>query len=237
MNAFTRTRPETCLSDRTLDMLAAGELSTERLADVERHLAECDACASRRRAIDEGKAAFERESPKFSELARPRRPAGRLWAFGATLAAAAALVLALRVPRDEGSLRTKGAEHVGFFVEHGGVVREGVASEVVAPGDRLQLVYTSKSARYLAVLSRDGAGHASIYFPKAPEAVRIEAGSSTPLPYSLLLDETTGVETLYALFCDRAEPLEPLRKALEGAEVLEAPAGCHVDRVTFQKRR
>jgi Putative zinc-finger len=247
MPVLTRTRPETCSSDRMLDMLAAGELAAERRAEVEDHLASCAMCAARQRELASAKEAFATRAPRLRDWTEPPPPASpqraprsmrRVWNAGAVLATAAALAMMVRAGGDSFSNRVKGAAHLGFFVAHDGKVREGVGGEVVAPGDRLQLVYTSPAPRFVAVLSRDGGGRASIYFPREPTATRLGAGTKSPFPYALELDDTTGTETLYGLFCDRAEALEPLRRALEvDRERAAFPRDCHVDQVIFQKRR
>jgi hypothetical protein len=228
-------------------MLSAGELVPERRAEVEDHLASCAMCAARQRELARAKDAFATRAAPLGDWTKPPPPVQpdralrsmrRVWEAGAVLAIAAAVAMMVRAGGDSSSNRVKGAARLGFFVAHDGKVREGISGEVVAPGDRLQLVYTSFAPRFVAVLSRDGSGRASIYFPREPRAMRLGPGTKTPLPYGLDLDDTTGTETLYGLFCDRAEALEPLRRALEmDRDRASFPRGCHVDQVIFQKRR
>ncbi|HXU03158.1 MAG TPA: DUF4384 domain-containing protein [Polyangia bacterium] len=243
---FTRTRPETCLSDRALDMMMAGELAPDARATAEQHLPGCAACTARLRELEAARAAFPLEAPAFAKLAAtvaPARARRRWWAWGggfATLAAAAAaVVLLVRATPGGDGFGIKGGERIGFFVSHDGAVRAGAPGEVVHPGDRLQVVYTTRAPRTLAIFSRDAKGATTVAFPRDLAAgVRIEAGTDTPLPYSLQLDDAAGVETLHGLFCDRPLPLEPLRRSLEeGGERTKWPAGCHVDRISYVKQR
>jgi uncharacterized protein DUF4384 len=241
---LARTRPDGCLSDRALDMMMAGELAPELRAKAEQHLPGCAACSARHRELEAARAAFPLEAPNFSKVAASvptARASRRWWAFGgafAAAAAAAALVLVWRIAPEGDSVRTKGGEKLGFFVMHEGSVREGAPGEMVQPGDRLQIVYTATQPRYLAIFSRDAEGATSVAFPRAAVAAKIEAGSDTPLPYSLELDGAPGIETLHGLFCDRPLPLEPLRQSLhEQGDRTVWPAGCRVDRISYGKKR
>jgi hypothetical protein len=237
MKPLERSRPDTCLSDRMLDMWVAGELAGDGRDAAEGHLATCEACSARLREIERGKDEFAREAPPFAAIAEPRERRRNVWPIAGALALAAAVALVVRAPSDDFGSRTKGGDRLGFYVMHDGAVRAGANGEVVRPGDRLQLVSTNAKPRFFAVLSRDGGGHASIYFPKEPTATRLEPGVERPLPYALELDTTLGAETIYGLFCDRAGPLEPLRARLEQAgDATEWPDGCRVDRLKIEKR-
>ncbi|WP_437630599.1 zf-HC2 domain-containing protein [Sorangium sp. So ce854] len=190
--------------------------------------------------------------------ARPLFPARALFpAVTAALGAAAALAAVLFVNRSpappaeprgdergaglapaEPATRIKGSGgRIGFYVARGEVVSPGGPGEVVHPNDRLQFTYSTAEAGYFALLSVDGAGKGSIYFPAGDVAAPIQPGEGVPLPSSVVLDGTLGAEVLYGLFCDASVALEPLRAALEAApERPPAPAGCRVDRVSLDKR-
>jgi hypothetical protein len=134
--------------------------------------------------------------------------------------------------------RVKGAARVTFFVKHGDGVRAGVEHDRLEPGDAIQFSYSSGTSRYLAVLSVDGARHASVYYADGPRAVRLEPGVDVTLPQSTVLDDVLGDETVYALFCDVPIEVEPLRAALElSPEGVPVVPGCSVDRHTFVKSR
>jgi uncharacterized protein DUF4384 len=116
------------------------------------------------------------------------------------------------------------------------VVRRGGPGEVVAPGDAVRFAVTTAAPAYVAVLSLDPAGHASIYFPAGPRAEPVAAGTDVPLPLATRLDATPGQERVMGLFCDHPALLEPVRLGLEGASAGAVPAGCRVTRWHFEKR-
>jgi hypothetical protein len=132
------------------------------------------------------------------------------------------------VTRPAAEERSKGApEALGVYVQHGAEVRRAGPDEAVSPGDALRFSFSLPRPAWVAVLSLDGAGRASIYFPLGGRAERVEAGQDLPLPLATRLDSTVGPERLTALACDAPVELEPLRLALGvGAEV--QPEGCRV---------
>jgi hypothetical protein len=227
-----RTRSsDDCLSDRRLDALLAGELEGETRALAEQHLSECGRCAARRDEMAGDAAAFLAAHPPVAKVVRlaPRRR----WLWGAGLAAAAALFLVVRMPAP--AERTKGSGSVGFFVRHGESVRRGGPGERVMPGDALRFVVTQREPSHVAVLSRDAAGQASVYFPAGARALRVEAGVERALDSSVILDEVLGAEQLYALRCKEPVELAPLRAYLGASSEPSWPAGCEVERIALLK--
>ena len=228
-------RPEGCLSDFTLDRWLAGELSGPEAAVVEGHAAGCARCGRRADEIRGERDAFGRDAPPLVRRRAARAPARWLWGSGA-LAAAAAGILLFAHAHDDGT-RTKGARSaIGFYVNHAGSVRLGLAGERVEPADALRFVVTAREPRYVAVLSVDGARHVSVYYPGGTVASLAVSGAAVPLPASTVLDETLGDETIYGVFCPQPFDLEPLRKALE-ASLERAPSleGCEVDSLHLRK--
>ncbi|HVH43483.1 MAG TPA: DUF4384 domain-containing protein, partial [Labilithrix sp.] len=135
-------------------------------------------------------------------------------------------------------VRGKGAAHVGFYVKRGEHVWRGGDGERVQPGDALRFTVTSATASYVAVMSVDGAHHASVYYPyDGARAVPCEAGGDVALPSSVVLDAVVGNETLIALSCDRAIELEPIRARLDGRPFVHPPAveGCRVETTRLEK--
>src|SRR5437763_23277 len=107
MGDLTRTRPETCLSDRALDMVMADELAPDLRAKADAHLPGCASCTARLRELAADRAAFPLQVPAFARLAGsvapPRRPRW-WWTFGgalATLGAAAAAVILIFRPSSD----------------------------------------------------------------------------------------------------------------------------------------
>lgn len=133
-------------------------------------------------------------------------------------------------------VRRKGAASVAVFIQHQGVMRLGHSGDVVYPGDALQLAYSTAHPAHLAVLGRDQAGLASVYFAEGERAAAIAPGEQVPLPSSIVLDDTLGTEVLYALLCEQAVAVEPARQELERSGSVPAMAGCQVEELRFEKR-
>jgi hypothetical protein len=250
-----RTRSgEDCLSDLQLDALALGALDAAQARQAESHLSSCIRCSERRQGLAEAThvsaEALARSpslpgSPPTAKAAR--RSTRRVWVGGAMAAAAAAALLLLvgRLPllsdgellSDGDVVRTKGTGSVGFFVRHAGVVRRGNERERVSPGDALRFVVTSTVPRFVAVLSRDGAGQVSVYHPSGPRAARVEPGVERPLDTSVVLDDVLGEERLYALTCSEPVELAAIREGLRQTSTEPAwPVQCSIERFVLIKQ-
>jgi hypothetical protein len=220
-----------CFSALQFDRFLIGELDASEAEHLRGHVAGCARCAA---ALDELKAASEEPlpPPRIVPLAaRPRFPLRSL-AAAVGLAAAASLLLVIRPP----GTRLKGPGFtLGMYVDHGGEVRRAAPGETVAPGDALRFAVTAPVDVYVAVLSVDPKGRASIYFPAGARAELVRAGTDVALPLGTRLDDTVGEERIFGLFCSSAIDLEPLRVRLErGAS--DIPDGCQVTRWSFVKR-
>ncbi len=224
-----------CLSALRLDRWMAGELGPAESDEVRAHTAGCERCAS---AVEALRAARNVTLPPLAIARPPARRAFRIRAFvtmAAGFAAAAGLVLVLRT--EAPAERTKGAGvGLGMYVLHGGAVRRAVPGEEVAPGDSVRFAVTTPEPAYVAVLSLDPAGRASIYFPEGTRAAPVAAGTGAPLPLATRLDGTVGEERVLGVFCDRPVELEPLRAGLEAGGGGAIPEGCKVTRWRFVKR-
>ncbi|HEV8549979.1 MAG TPA: zf-HC2 domain-containing protein [Polyangiaceae bacterium] len=237
-----------CVSSLAIDRWLAGELREDELRRVEAHLASCAECRARREHAARFKAQVVAELAPFPELPTPARTAPR-WrprgraraALGGLLAVAAALLLFLRQGTRESAhdgglvTRTKGGGRLGFFVKRGGAVERGAPGQALRPGDAVEFSYSAPKDGYLAVLSVDGAGRASVYYPSAPRALPFAAGER-PLDASTVLDGVLGHERWFALFCESAVELEPIRARLESHPTQPlAVAGCSVDPMAVAK--
>jgi hypothetical protein len=137
---------------------------------------------------------------------------------------------------DDLGTRIKGGGRLSFFVASGDAVHRGNVGEVLRAGDRVEFVLALPEARYVAVLSRDGRGNASVFFPQAPRAERLEAGPAVKLPTSTELDDAPGREDVYGLFCPEAVELEPVRAGLQATGRLSAPPGCELTTIHWLKQ-
>ncbi len=225
-------RWKACLSAYRLDRYRLGELAAEESAEVQAHLTTCAACRAAEEMLTSAQADFPASA---TPRARPRRPL-RALGFGAGAAALAALCLLALRPTP--AVRSKGAPvSVGMYVQHGQSVRRALPGEVVVPGDSVRFSYSSAEPRSVAILSVDGAGVASVYFPDGPETLRVPAAEDAPLPLATQLDGVLGEERVVALFCSTPHALEPVRKALQasGTALPEVP-GCVLATFHFTKR-
>lgn len=221
-----------CLSALKLDRWAAGELAPAESEDVRAHVAGCARCSA---------AAESLRPPPGAALpplrAAAPRAARRRGAFAALAALAAAASVALFLRPEGARERAKGpGGAVGMWVLHGGDARRAGPGEVVAPGDAVRFTVTAAEPAWVAVLSVDPAGRASVYFPLGARAERVAAGAEVPLPLATRLDATLGEERVVALLCDRAVELEPIRAALDAGADPAIPGGCEVTRWSFAKR-
>ena len=247
---LTRSRSEACLSDLLFDRLLVGELSPQAVREAGAHISSCEVCSARHAELEAEKERFLLEAPAFA--APPGRRRVQRWTAVAGLGMAAAAVLALSVsglqrpsvslPVHSAALvtdgsRSKGGSSLGYYVARGTLAVRGDADQHLAPGDRLQFYYSATQSGYFALLSVDGAGHASVYFPAMPTATAIAPGVEVPLANSVILDSTLGDEVVYGLFCNAPIALGPVRDRLE-ADSRQAPSvdGCRVEQVRFSKR-
>ncbi len=121
------------------------------------------------------------------------------------LAVAAALLLVVP-PRPETPEtpvnRVKGESDLGFYVLRDGQVYAGKAGDTFREGDRLRFTTRSVQDR-LVLLSIDGAGHLTLFYPEAGEAgMLIVPGELHALDSSIELDDAPGPEVFLGFFGD-----------------------------------
>jgi len=219
MNAIARTWPA-CVSALQLDKLRMGEPVSD---EVRAHVAGCAKCGEAMKGLQ-----LDEPLPALRVV-----PLRRIWprlVAGLSVAAAASVLLVLR-PID--GVRTKGESgpFLEMYVQHLDLVRRVEPGEAVAAGDAIRFAATSRVPSYVAVLSLDPRGRASVYVP----VTEVRAGRDVALPIATRLDATVGEERIVGVFCGQQFDLEPLRAALEGGNFVE-PGGCRVNRWSFVKR-
>lgn len=188
-----------------LDRHATGETSLD-VSDVSdpaaaAHLAAVEAEKVRVAPFD-----FAAISARAATLEKAREPraANRSWALWLVpvLAIAAALLLVVRPP--EPSNRTKGLADLDFLVLQNGQAVLGDPDGTYREGDRLQFAYRSAGQDRLLLLSVDGTGYVTVYYPDAGEApVAIVPGERHVLDGSIILDDAPGPEVFVAFFGER----------------------------------
>ncbi len=240
------TRETTCAdtpSDLALDRLNLGLLDAARAAEVEDHLAGCEACAARFARIAEGFDAFpELDERRALAAARPtgdRRPP---WlAIAALIGAAAAVALStLRpapAPDDGPGVRTKGAAALRIFRRPAGA--EGPGTEVIsgsqfAAGDALRFAVDLPRAGAIAIYGREAGGAPYLAWPRAGQDPVRAAGDLQVLPGgSARLDDAPGPETLFLVHCPGFDRLPEC--AADGADGLRCAETCTVSGFVIEK--
>ncbi len=252
MISLSRTRSDRpddeCLSDLVLDQVRVGELASEAITA---HLDTCARCQARQRSLSEAHEAVElpplARPPAAPSGDKPGRGWARTGAAGLAIAAAALLVIIVRptdriedpeasTPDLRPNTRTKGVPTLHFHIRRDGAVLEGGPGEHLRPGDALRFAYSWPEGGTVAVLSRDGAGTVSTYFPEGDHTFAAPAGEAIDLPGAVLLDEVLGDEVLYGVFCARELPLRTLERAIEAHPDGPSVDGCAIDRIRVDKR-
>ena len=220
------------LLDLALERLVLDDLEPAAALKARAHLAGCDACEARHRAIAAELAQPLPELAPVGGRAQQRRSDTGIMAsilrmrwlmggVGATVAAAAvALVMMLPqvAPELDPEFQRRGSD-LSFEVyrqDDRGAVRlqDG---DGVRPGDRLGFRVASQDAGYLLVFGIDATQATYPCFPS--DAARgAQAWAASPKPVQLdaaiELDATPGQERLVALLCDEPMQLENIAPAL-----------------------
>jgi hypothetical protein len=184
------------------------------------HLAACDECSLRKRALEAARAGFLAAHPaaEFAravvELAARPEPAPRpRWsgwrtlrmlasALGLLAVLVAALLWRARAPAPPAN-RMSGGASLQVFATHAGTTFALRDGQTLSSGDRLALEYSLDRPRHLLLLGVDDAGAITRYFPA--EGARdqlLAATSSARLSVGIELDARKGEQRLYGLFTD-----------------------------------
>jgi len=263
------TKDNGCLSDLLLDRYLVEELESDERARLEGHVAACEACRdllARRRAEAEA----WRESAEIPARARLLAARARLdpdadrprpwwrrritvWGPGLALAATAALLLVVLLPREthvvRHGLRLKGGFALGAYLKRGEAVSPVRSGETLRPGDRLRFTYSADRGGHLCLVGLDARDVVTLYYPTAAgPAPRVEPASGRALPEATVLDETLGRETVVGLLCPRPFSADGVRErarrliaAVRRGAALAPPLlpqrGCRVARFELRKAR
>lgn len=210
------------IPDALLERYAAGDLSGETLARVERALAESPAEKARLDALRADSAAFLIQQPPGPVVAKLEKPTRPRWMFWVPLVAAAAglLVFVAAPPLDEPDSSVKGSVTLAAFRQRAdGSVETLTNGQVVHAGDAIRFQVTAPGPGFVAVLSRDGARKASTYHPFEGVKAAAYDPKQPLLGGAIALDEVKGRETVWAVFGPQPFELGPLVKQVdEGRE-------------------
>jgi hypothetical protein len=140
-------------------------------------------------------AAHRLEEPR-TPVAAPRR--SWLWGLFPALAMVLALVF-LRFP-GEGN-RLKGEVDLGFYLLREGQVLPGDPDGPVRADDRIQFTYHAATYDRLVLLSLDGRGQLTVFYPETGEQPQpVIPGETHVLEGSIRLDDAPGPETFVAFY-------------------------------------
>ncbi len=240
------TPADPCPSELRLVQLDAGEGAAPVAARAAAHVTGCRRCQARRAeiaAVRRQVAASSASPPSW--LAPPARRSWRRRAVVPALAMAAALALVVVGWRGPGGIATDGGERrkggglvLTVYIHRDGAVVPGADGAPVFPADQLRFALSGAvGARYVAVLSLDGGGRASVYAPVDAGPLRLQLGGPRQLvPGAIELDDVIGPERLIGLACDRPIAVAALRARLEADRALPPPAGCVSAELTLDKR-
>jgi hypothetical protein len=223
------------LSTLTLDRRALGDLSGVEAEEMDLHLAGCELCR--------GHLAAQRESfQKFEQYVLPAvlpsLQTRRLfpWRFAWAVPVVASLALAVLVlprsaPRQhvasQDEVAVKGGPNFQTFVRRGTQVFAAADGVLLLPGDALRFVVQPGGLPYLLIVSRDGAGHLTVYYPfGGSRSAELKSEGRNELPGSVELDATPGEERLFALFSRR--PLEAARVTSRLADSTTEPSAAEL---------
>lgn len=245
---------EGCPSDVTLARLHAGELGSERAAELHGHVDGCAACTKQLATLDAGFAAH----PQLDErrlLAnirteadrRPRRGGLVRWlrlSLAPIALAAAVVAIVVRLP-DERSVvvdeapadivRQKGGGAVlHVYRLESGVGRQTFSGDRFRAGDRLRFTVDLQRDQGIALYDADPAGTFARVFPSEGALDRIPAGPGRELPLALELDAALGNETLWLVACPTDVADAACTPGAKGAPPTCAP-GCTVDAFLLAK--
>jgi hypothetical protein len=204
------------LSALALDEVAAGTVNPQ--ADA--HLRECGECRRRLDAVTSSSSAIS-AMPAFEARLRdlestlPAAPPSR-WRRVALVAVplAAALVLLVVLGRPDDGTRLKGAPTVELLLD-------GQPVSQAREGTRLDLAVGGAGATHAVILGVEASGAVVLLWPEGDGAAAIEPGARTLVGKRFVV--TSGDLLVVAFFSTTAQPIAPIRDAVQKAATGAAP--------------
>jgi hypothetical protein len=228
------------IPEALLERYLAGELSPEVRSQLENELAASPENQARLDALRADSAAFLTLHPPGPLVAKARgTQRARSWVgWGAALAgAAAAITLGITqlVRPTEPELGLKGNLALSVYRQTAGGSERLSPDAVVHAGDSLRFEVRAPSDGFVAVLSRDGAGHVSVYYPMGAREPAKHHAAEPVLPGAVGLDATLGFETIYVVYAEKPFALEPALKSLEQTGQLQPDPALRIERFSWTK--
>lgn len=203
-----------------LDAQVFAELPAAEQLYIESHLKACGRCQELRRETTESVDHFRRYmQPRFEP--RQSRAWWRQFTFFGLAPALGVLALLLvfrplwRSAPVSDAVSLKGGPSLRLYGRHFGKVFQVRDGERLQAGDEIRFSVAPSGKPYLLVVSIDGAGGTSIYFPlQANQSGRLENTDSALLPGSIVLDAAPGPERIFALFSEAPLSADAVKSAL-----------------------
>jgi len=223
----TAPRDQSHLGELALRRFSVGEFSSERCADVDRHISACSLCRNKLRAITDEQRDFQREIPfdRFAggvERARrvPRSRPRSLWSVGIAgfLAAAAVAVFFVGVPTHPRNNIKGTSVDATVRIASSSASLQRIAPpgshEILERGDRIRLGYKTAEARYLAAVTVDEQGEITPLYPESGLALPLAATEETVyLPDSFELTGK-GHEKIFMFLARKPFDLQAAKQAV-----------------------
>lgn len=194
------------IPDALLERYLAGDLDEARRKELEARLAESPEDRARLDALRADSAAFLIQHPPGPLVAKAqasRRPPLYRWLRLVLVPlATAVLVMVLMPPR----YTAKGDVAFVVFRQSGERIAPGAT---VNGGEHIRFEVRAPSDGWVAVVSRDGAGHVTVYYPYGGQAAARYSTAEPLLPGAIGLDETKGREDVWVFFSTKPFALTP----------------------------
>lgn len=226
------------IPEALLERYLAGDLGADERRALEERLAASEPDRDRLAALRADTAAFlikHPPGPVAAKLATPSRARGFAWWLAPVALAASAMVAVVLFnppPATEPDVTLKGDLALAVYRQTAAGSERVESGAVLKPGDKVRFEVRTKEPGFVAVLSRDGAGHVTVYYPYQAA----EAGPYRPaeplLPGAIALDDTLGSEDVWAVYATKAFELAPVVRQLEQGGAPPSPSA----RVTWTKR-
>jgi hypothetical protein len=238
------------IPDVLLERYLTDSLDAEQRSRLEAALADAPQERARLEALRADSAAFLIRNPPGPLVAKLREPRRRWWRSwpallveGLAVVAAASLLFALQgesllqLFRDDPEFNVKGSVVLVLYRKAGNSGVPVAPGGMLAPQDVLRFEVKAAASGFVAVLSRDGRGIASVYHPfEGAEAAAYDTHQPV-LPGAVELDDTLGHEDVYALYSPHPFELMWAVEALRQGRLVEEAASRHISvgHVSFEK--
>lgn len=232
------------LSSDVFDLIALKALSAPRKKEAEAHLQVCTECHHRLEQTQSDHRHFQqyvfpRTVEAVTARARKRGFLGWRWTLPVALGAAVSVwgltAFVWSQDLDEPYIGEKGGARMEIFAKRGERQFAPGDGRPLFPGDALRFRVSGAGATYLLLLSRDGAGKFTVYYPYGQGQSAPLKGNPAELPGSIVLDDAPGPEQLWAVFSTAPVQVTRARQALEKAELERLDSVTEVVSVELKK--